>query len=194
MPAFAHWPAVVSPGSVAYTTISTLDVLPSLLHLLGLPPPRGRIVDGTLSLADAVLAPGDAPTRHAFLPFYNEPAYGNASRRIFAARFGKYKAHWITSPGLGGGLLPYSSPSPEASHVQPLIYNVAADPAEAFPLSADQLPDHLIDELHAHKAAYESRLTPTSIDARWGYEFALCCGVGCTPPCKCQCTDVALPL
>ena len=194
MPAFVHWPGVVAPGSIAYTTVSTLDVLPSLLHLLGRSA-QGRIIDGTLSLADAILANGSAPTRHAFLPLYNEPAYANASRRIFAARLGRYKAHWITSPGLGGGDLPYRGPSLEAAHPIPLIYDVEADPAEAFPLPASRLPKHLLAELHARKAAYESSLKAahTSIDPAWAYKFALCCGIGCTPPCTCQCTDVTLP-
>ena len=193
MPAFAHWPGVIAPGSVAYTTVSTLDVLPSLLHLAGRPLPTDRVLDGTLSLADALLARApDAPSRHAFLPLYNEPAYANASRRIFAARCGPYKAHWITSPGLGGGIMPYRSPAPEATHPVPIVYDVRADPAEAFPLAPP--PDGLLEALEAHKQEAERALAPRAIDARWGYEFALCCGVGCTPPCRCRCKDVPLPV
>ena len=104
------------------------------------------------------------------------------------------EAHWITSPGLGGGLLPYKGPSPEVRHTTPIIYDVAADPAEAFPLPSSQLPPSLFDDLAAHKEAYERALAPRSIDLRWGYQWALCCGVGCTPPCRCQCADVDLPL
>ena len=204
MPAFVHWPGTVTPGGAADTVISTLDVLPSLLRVLQRPMPTGRTLDGTLSLADVILSSSsgggrrarhgaDPPTRHAFLPFYNEPSYGNASHRIFAARYGRYKAHWITSPGLGGGLLPYTSPTPEATHSPPLVFDVEADPEEAFPLPPASLPPALLAELAKRKAAYESQLTPTAITSKWGYEYALCCGVGCTPPCVCQCKGVPLP-
>ena len=220
MPALAHWPGVITPLSTSYDVVSTLDVLPSLLHLVGRPQPS-RILDGTLALAHALLATaadaaadaadaadaavavsaaaavsgtraGDPPPR--FLPFYNEPAYANASTRIFAARYGRYKLHWITSPGLGGGLLPYSSPVPEAVHTpRPLIYDVTADPAEAFPLGDAELPPTLLRDAAAAKAAYEDGLHPTAIDPAWGYEHAICCGIGCTPPCQCQCEHVPLP-
>ena len=158
MPAFVHWPGTVTPGGAADTVISTLDVLPSLLRVLQRPMPTGRTLDGTLSLADVILSSSsgggrrvrhgaDPPTRHAFLPFYNEPSYGNASHRIFAARYGRYKAHWITSPGLGGGLLPYTSPTLEATHSPPLVFDVEADPEEAFPLPPASLPPVLLAEL-----------------------------------------------
>ena len=200
MPAFAHWPGRVRAGSAASSVVSTLDVLPSLLHLLGRPTP-GRTLDGSLALAEALLLDttecgrGEQPCHEEgrFLPFYNEPAYANASHRIFAARYGRYKAHWITSPGLGGGLLPYRSPVPEVHHATPVLYDVAADPAEAFPLAVDTLPPELLHELAAQKHTYEVNLKPTSINTTWGYEYALCCGVGCTPPCVCQCKGVQLP-
>ena len=100
MPAFAVWPGVIAPGSISRTLVSSLDVLPSIWRLAGLGSPPRRL-DGTESLADALLAAeDDAPTRHAFLPFYNNPTIANASTEIFAARMGSLKAHWITSPGL----------------------------------------------------------------------------------------------
>ena len=40
-----------------------------------------------------------------YLPEYRRYIV-NASTEIFAARYGPYKAHWITSPGLGGGRYP----------------------------------------------------------------------------------------
>ena len=191
MPAFAHWPGTVPPGSHSYTMVSTLDVLPSLVHIAGGAPPTGRVLDGTLSLADAILsASGSAPPRHAFLPLWNEPAYANASHRIFAGRLGRFKAHWVTSPGLQAnareGVVP-----PEWTHSPPLVFDVEADPAEQYPLTSP--PPALLAELAAAKADAEAHLTPTSIPLDWGYEHALCCGVGCTPPCHCHCTDVPLP-
>lgn len=44
--------------------------------------------------------------------------------------------------------------------------------------------------------SYEASLQPTSIDSRFGFEWALCCGVGCKAPCnQCQCSGhIPLPI
>jgi arylsulfatase A-like enzyme len=192
MPAWVHWPGVIPPASTSLAAVSSLDLLPSLLHLVGMPQPSGRLIDGTLSLADAIMGDGTLPSRHDFLPLYNNPVYGNASRAIFAARSGRYKVHWISSPGL----TPNSGkhPSPEMLHDPPLVFDVEADPSEAFPLSDTVLPAGLLTRLGQGKAKAESLLQPTSISPAWGYAHALCCGIGCTAPCTCVCKDVPLPL
>eukprot|EP00729_Bicosta_minor_P015940 gene15940-20237_t len=102
MPAFAVWPGKITPGTSTPEVVSSLDVLPTLLRLAGIPAPTeaGKQLDGVdfvdLLLDDAGLS------KHTFLPFYNEPQIANASTRIFAARMQyegvAYKLHWITSP------------------------------------------------------------------------------------------------
>jgi arylsulfatase A len=192
MPAFIHFPGSVAPGTPAASVGGTRGVRPSLMRLAGLAPPTERIIDGTLSLFDAIVGDGSLPTRHAFLPLYNNPVYGNASKHIFAARFGRYKAHWLTSPGL----TPNSGhvPSPSLQHEPPLVFDVEADPSEAFPLDAAALPRTLLAELAAKKKEAEAQLQPTAITAEWAYKYALCCGYGCKPPCTCACKDVPLPM
>jgi hypothetical protein len=61
-----------------------------------------------------------------------------------AARMGRYKAHWITGPGLGGcnSLVPLCSTTGKPACQfrcnlpadAPLLFDIAADPSEAFPL------------------------------------------------------------
>ena len=53
-----------------------------------------------------------------------------------------------------------------------------------------------VQQAEAMKAAYEKQLQPTAIDTRFGFQWALCCGVGCKAPCDaCHCTAPApLPL
>ena len=110
MPAFAYWPGTVPPHSRSSEVISTMDVLPSLLRLAGLPVPGqtiegeieseeqrkfdtkrtksdGVVLDGKDSLADIILGTGGS--KHSFLPFYNG-YFGNASTEIFAARAGRF--------------------------------------------------------------------------------------------------------
>ena len=78
----------------------------------------------------------------------NNPVIANASSVIFAARFGKYKVHWITSPGLGGGRYACHSSDPDchghASAVEwhratPLVFDVEADPSETLPVVRPQI-------------------------------------------------------
>ena len=128
----------------------------------------------------------------------------NASYEIFAARYGPYKAHWITSPGLGGGRYPTPGSqhdpltgrkfAPMRHHNPPLVFNIEQDPSETQALLKP--PPTLLLALAKAKTAYESALPiPDPIDPRFGFQWALCCGVGCQPPCdRCQCTNASLPL
>ena len=203
MPAFARWPGVIAPASRSDTVVSSLDVLPSVLRLAGLAASAVAPLDGGESLADALLwnasdARGrddgtSAPTRHAFLALYNEPVIANASTRIFAARMGALKAHWITSPGLAPSDAGWTPAAEEAEHDPPLVFNVDADPAEAFPIAAEDLPPGTLDNFASAKAAYEAGLAPTAIDPAWGYEWALCCGYGCEmDDCECACENLPI--
>ena len=189
MPAFAYWPGTVEAGTVSGTVVSSMDILPSLVRLARIEP-AATVLDGKDSLLDAVLRPtskGDALSNHTFLPFYNNVYIANASREIYAARFGRFKVHWITSPGL----LTAGQVAEELAHDPPIVFDVEADPAEMYPL------DPALDFLEAvafAKAEYEANLTPSAIDPTYGYEWALCCGIGCTPneegSCECTCSDV----
>ena len=193
MPAFAYWKGRVAPGSHSGEVVSTMDVLPAALKLAGLPPKRG-VVDGRASLADILLGRGGSA--HAFLPFYNG-YYGNVSTEMYAARAGRYKAHWITGPGLGGGRWPTDAHAAAElwRHDPPLLFDVQADPSEMFPLAPDQLPPTLLAELRDAKAAADEGMTLRAITADFGFEWALCCGVGCAAPCdNCTCANVPLPL
>jgi len=143
MPAFARWPGTIPANSRSHEVISTMDVLPSLLKLAGLPAPSSPnvVIDGKDSLADIIL--GNGSSKHDFLPFYNG-YFGNVSTEIYAARAGRYKAHWITSPGLGGGRWPTDAhaAAEQMRHDPPLLFDIEADPSEMFPLQSDQVCAH----------------------------------------------------
>lgn len=193
MPAFVYWPNTVPPGTRTTEIVSSLDIVPTAVSLAGGTLPTDRVFDG--KDASGVLIKGDR-SQHTFLPFYNNPAYANASRNIFAARFGRYKVHFITSPGLGNGRWPWHGPSPVSFHDPPLVYDIDSDPSEGFQISPEHLPAGFIEEVLLAKRNYEAHLKPTHIDPGFGFEYALCCGVGCSQTnntCHCICGNVTLP-
>ena len=90
MPAFAYWPGTIPAGSRSTEIVSSLDIVPTAISLAGGSLPTDLIIDGRD--ASPLILTETGKSAHAFLPFYNEPVYGNASKEIFAARFGRYKA------------------------------------------------------------------------------------------------------
>ena len=106
------------------------------------------------------------------------------------------QVHWLTSPGLGGGRYDHHihSALPDGfirAHNPPLVFNVEHDPSEMLPVALSNVTLAHFERL---KSDYEAQLKPTAIDPRFGFQWALCCGVGCTAPCdKCQCKNKPLP-
>lgn len=90
MPAFAYWPGTIPAGSRSTEIVSSLDIVPTAISLAGGSLPTDLIIDGRD--ASPLILTETGKSAHNFLPFYNEPVYSNASKEIFAARFGRYKA------------------------------------------------------------------------------------------------------
>ena len=88
------------------------------------------------------------------------------------ARFGRYKLHWVTSPGLTPQGLSHPAPALRTSRRSS---STSGRPVGAFPLAPSATPPRCWTR--RRQGAYEGRLAPTSIDLSWGYEYALCCGV-----------------
>lgn len=189
MPAFAYWPGRISPFTSSDEVVSTMDILPTAARLAGTPVPAGALLDGKDSLFDILLS--DGPSAHHFLPFYNG-YFSKAGNAMHAARYGQYKVHWVTSPGLGHEHEDIWN-SWTWTHDPPLVFDIQADPQELFPLTSEALPPHFFEELSRVKKDYESTFTFRSIDERFGFQWAICCGIGCVEPCSCACTNVTLP-
>ena len=156
MPAFANMLGTILPNSATAEVVSTMDVFPSLLRLIDGPSAPAPIAfDGKSSLYDLLFAPTGAKSAHAFLPFYNQPNISEPATQIFAARMGRYKVHWLTSPGLGGGRYATHAPHDRAPPNEvrawdpPLIFDVEADPSEMLPLASADLPHNLLSALAA---------------------------------------------
>ena len=128
--AFAYWKGTIPPGGRSAEVVSSLDVFPTFSALARLPLPAGVVYDGR-DMSDVLLTDGGR-SRHDVVFIYSQdppPDRGPA-----AARMGRWKAHWSTMPGLGG------CSAPACTKVvypvgAPLLFDVEADPSEAYPLS-----------------------------------------------------------
>ncbi len=116
-PTIIWQPGAIKPGVV--TDIgSTLDLLPTFCALAGVKAPADRVLDG-YDLSAALLGKGRSPRQSMF--------YWRGSR-LYAARHGAFKAHFITRSEYGG--------EAPVEHETPLLYNLDHDPSEKYDIAA----------------------------------------------------------
>jgi len=143
MPSFVSWRGKICPGQRISTTVSHLDIVPTVLDIAGASPPNEP--DG-YSFKDIILY-GARETHHDFLFFYNTmPEYSG----ITSARWKQYKLHWRTSPGLNSCsgcetiMYPYDAP---------LVFDVEQDPAEMWPAILTDSELEIVAAAYLHENA-----------------------------------------
>jgi arylsulfatase A-like enzyme len=97
----------------------TMDLFTTSLKLAGADLPNDRAIDG-LDIRPLLFGTGDVK-RDAY--FYYR------GTRLFAARLGDYKAHYLTQIG-------YGQPKPD-EHTPPLLFNLRIDPSETFNVASN---------------------------------------------------------
>jgi arylsulfatase A-like enzyme len=140
VPFVARWPGRIPPGSVVREPAMTIDILPTVGHLVGAPLPDRRI-DG-LDITPLLLSEPGARSPHDVLFFY----YGTELRALRSGRWKLVLPHQSQSlagpAGSGGRPGPYHDvPVPQA------LYDLVADVGETTDVSAAQ-PD-VVDRLLA---------------------------------------------
>ena len=85
--------------------------------MAGMEIPSDREMDG-VDLSEVLFEKKPSPRETVF--YYRGP-------ELYAVRLGGYKAHFITEGGYGD--------EPKTVHETPLLYNVDADPSEAYEIS-----------------------------------------------------------
>lgn len=127
-PFLVRWPAIVKPGSVVKTPISSPDIFPTLLEAANAKPQSDQILDGSSLMG--VFKGGDLPERALF---WHYPHYGNQGGAPSAAiRRGDFKLiEWM-----------------EDDHVE--LFNVVTDLGERNDLVNEkpELVSKLRAELH----------------------------------------------
>ncbi|CAM5086581.1 unnamed protein product [Natator depressus] len=189
-PAVAYWPGRISPG-VTHEMASTLDVLPTLAALAGVPLPSVPL-DG-YDLSPVLFGGGKSPRQ--MMIYY--PSSPSDLLGVFAIRYGKHKAHFFTQGSLHSGTTPdpdCHGLAPLTPHEPPLLFDLEADPAENYNLLEGGAvgPEVLrvLKEIEQHKVLFDQHMEFGESQIGKGTDPALqpCCAPHCTPkPSCCHC-------
>ena len=140
VPGIAWMPGKIPAGGTCRELAVTMDLFTTCATWAGAQPPSDRPLDGR-DITPLLTAAGSVE-RDVFC-YYR-------GTRLFAARRGQWKAHFITQAA-------YGAPKPE-THEPPLLFDLEADPGESFNVAADH-PD-VIAQITAAVARHRATLTP----------------------------------
>jgi len=190
-PAFAVWPGVIPANTRSEEVVSSMDVLPTVARIANVSLPDDRVYDGRD--AYEILTTEDGKSRHDFLFFYGGASCAGV-KGPSAVRFGTYKAHFATGPGLSGcdgckTVCHCPDPADDAT-CAPLLFNIREDPSEAYPLDVSEHPDVLTGLLKAYRSELETfqwgKLTPAPDGPGEGPgRYGVCCDRAK----ECDCTE-----
>ena len=121
----ASWPGKIPAGAVSNATVSSLDYLPTILALAGVPLPTDRTYDG-VDLAPILFGNANSSVREFLFMPDTIDIVGN----VTSVRYRNWKAYSRT----------YSQPSctekaaPPVDHPDYLVFDLDTDPGEATPV------------------------------------------------------------
>jgi len=160
VPAIAYWPNHLPSDVINRTPFMGVDLLPTFLEAAQIdvdsmfvfsedsnsPNTQDKIIIDGISMLDnwmldggdekdVILNPEDGSYPHDYLYFWRE-------KDLYAIRGGSFKAHFITRSGFNmSDLGTIQDP--------PLLFNVATDPGENFPLDVEEYKEVLDDLISA---------------------------------------------
>ena len=138
-PAIFWWPGKIQPA-VVHDVGSTMDVFTTCIKLAGGKVPADRVIDG-LDLSPALLGTGPSPRQTMF--FYH-------GTKLYAVRYGQFKAHFVTRSG-------YGNEKPQ-EHDPPLLFHLGHDPGEKFNVAADH--PQVVAEIRKLADTHRAELKP----------------------------------
>lgn len=162
MPGLARWPGRIAPGTETMALVSTLDVVPTVLSLLNITIPAE--LDG-LDISNVLFRKSSSDQHITRVLFFWRDGFAEGPLPapygrfdVVAAKYKRIKAWFWTKSA-------HYNADVEEFHSPPLLFDVLADPAEAFPLDPKDHMDtiqEIYDLVEKHKA---------SVD--WTYPLAL---------------------
>jgi arylsulfatase A-like enzyme len=147
VPFIAHWPKQIQAGRVEHAMAMGIDLVPTVLDMLGLPAPTDRIIDGR-SILDVLSEGGDSP--HEFLYYYD-------AEELFSVRDQRFKYRkpagviYSTDQMSVGGAIPQKE----------WLFDLEGDPRESYDTS-DRNPD----VLKRLRSAFENKQAEMSENKR----------------------------
>lgn len=162
MPGIVRWPnGGIQPGTETMDVVSTLDVVPTILSILGKEIPSD--IDG-VDVSNVFLGKEVSLLNERTLFFWRDGFSSGPLPQPFgrfdvvAVKMGRHKLWFSTKSS-------HYNPDPEVYHDPPLIFDIEADPAEAQPLDPEQYKQ-LIEKAYSQVAEHKA-----SID--WTYPLCL---------------------
>ena len=149
------WGGKIRPGIIDDIG-STLDLFPTILSLSESKLDDKKIIDG-FDIKETLFQ--GKPTQRDVIFYYR-------NREIFAVRYGKYKAHFITK-----GAYNYPEPNQKKYLEEPLLYNLENDPSEKYNIYNEN--QGVINEINLILEEHFKNLTPYKdlLEDRSGVEF-----------------------
>lgn len=120
-------PGRIKPGIVTGMG-TTMDLFTTFSKMVGVPIPDDRIIDG-VDLSPVLFE--DKKSQRNDMFYYR-------GDRLYAARVGEYKAHFITQEPYGPKVV---------EHDPPLLYNLGVDPSEKYDISKENT--EIIEQIRA---------------------------------------------
>ncbi|XP_031416620.1 arylsulfatase D [Clupea harengus] len=195
VPGIFRWPGRLPAGKVIDEPTSLMDVYPTLVNLAGAELPKDRTFDGHDLMP--LIEGRTERSEHEFM-FHYCGIYLNAARWHPPGSDAIFKVHFFTPnfspPGAGGcyeiGIC-MCHPEFVTYHDPPLVFNLAADPSESTPLSAETEPRYAEVLQRMGRAVEEHRRTLRPVPNQLTWEKVLwrpwlqpCCGT--FPFCSCS--------
>ena len=141
VPGIFYWPGRIKPRVVCGPGC-TMDLYVTALKLAGVVLPPDRVIDG-VDLSMTLLGDVQSPRNEMF--FYR-------GTKLYAVRWGDWKAHFITKPAYGRNIK-------ETAHNPPLLYHLGHDPSEKYDIAGEH-PEVVrqIEQIAAeHRATIQPR-------------------------------------
>jgi arylsulfatase A-like enzyme len=134
MPALARWPGKIKARTETMEMVSSLDIVPTVLSILGEPVPDE--IDG-IDISSVLFKPESYLPKDRALFFWRD----GFSEGPLPAPYGRFDVAAIKIDRIKAWLWTKSAhynDDPEVYHDPPLLFDVIKDPAEAFPLDPSQ--------------------------------------------------------
>jgi arylsulfatase A len=139
-PGIAWWPGRVPSGVVTSGLACTMDLFTTCLKLAGAEVPSDRPIDG-LDISPVLF--GKKPSPRSSFIYYR-------GTQLYAARLGRFKAHFVTRSGYG--------PDKPQTHEPPLLFDLGGDPGESFNVAAGH--PAVIEDIQKLVEQHRATVTP----------------------------------